>query len=75
MPNETHPAPQIEAAVDAAAALLGLPLEPAHRPGVLTYFALAAQMAKVVLAVPLSPHDETGALFRPVEPGDLDGQR
>lgn len=58
----------LDAAVDASAALIGLPLDPAHRPGVLRYYALAAQMAQVVLAVPLSPHDESGEVFRPVEP-------
>lgn len=59
---------QIEIAVDAMAALLELPLAPAHRPGVLKYFALAADMAAVVMAVPLTPADESGAVFRPVEP-------
>lgn len=59
---------QIEAAVDATAALLDLPLAPAHRPGVLHYFALAADMADVVMAVPLQTADESGAVFRPVEP-------
>ncbi|MFS2053538.1 AtzG-like protein, partial [Variovorax sp. CT11-76] len=33
---------QIERHVDAAAAALGLPLSPAHREGVLRYFALAS---------------------------------
>ncbi len=59
---------QLEAAVDAAAALLGLPLAPEHRPGVLRFYALAADMAQVVLAVPLTHEDESGAVFRPVEP-------
>ena len=36
---------QIESYVDAAAAALALPLSPAHRPGVLRYFALAAEGA------------------------------
>ena len=36
---------RIEAYVDAAAAALDLPLAPAHRPGVLAYFALAAGLA------------------------------
>lgn len=53
--------------VDAAAALLGLPLG-SHRDGVLRYFALAAAMYAVVDAVPLGPHDESGEAFRPVEP-------
>ena len=66
---------QIEAAVDAAAALLQLPLSAAHRPGVLRYFVLAAGMAQVVNAVPLGRDDESGAVFRPVEPGAADGPR
>jgi Protein of unknown function (DUF4089) len=68
-------AKQIEAAVDAAAALLHLPLSAAHRPGVLRYFALAAEMAQVVNAVPLGRDDESGAVFRPVEPTPPDGPR
>jgi hypothetical protein len=63
------PSPRvIEAAVDAAAALFDLPLAPAHRPGVLRFYALAAEMAQVVLAIPLGRDDESGAVFRPVEP-------
>ena len=57
-----------EAYVDAAAALLGLPLAPAHRPGVLQFFALAAAMAEVLEAVPLAPHDDSPLRFEPVSP-------
>ena len=64
-------APQIEAAVDAAAAVLDLPLSPAHRPGVLRFYALAAEMAQVVMAVPLGRDDESGAVFQPVDAGAL----
>ncbi len=59
----------IERHVDAAAALLGLPLAPEHRPGVLRYFALAAEMADAVNALPLTVHDESGSHFVPVSPG------
>lgn len=65
----------IDDAVTAAAALLELPLAAEHRPGVLRFFALAAEMAQVVSAVPLQPADESGAVFRPVEPGPRHGQR
>ena len=58
-----------EAYVDAAAALLGLPLAPEHRGGVLGFFALAAAMAEVVEAVPLTPHDDSPMRFEPVSPG------
>ena len=61
---------QIEAHVDAVAATLGLPLDPAHRPGVLRYFALAAQMAALLDAQPLGIADEPAAAFVPVAPGD-----
>ena len=59
---------QIEAYVDAAAAALQLPLSPAHRPGVLRYFALAAEFAALVEAVPLPVHAESAVHFSPVEP-------
>ena len=65
----------IAAAVDAAAALLDLPLAAAHRPGVLRFYALAAEMAQLVLAVPLGRDDESGAVFQPVEPKAVDGDR
>ncbi|HWH85022.1 MAG TPA: AtzG-like protein [Burkholderiaceae bacterium] len=59
---------QIEAYVDAAAAALALPLNPAHRPGVLSYFALAAEMAALVGAHPLAPGDEPAEAFVPIAP-------
>ena len=62
--NTTH----IEAHVDAIAALLALPLAPAHRPGVLRYFGLAAEMAALVNGLPLSVHDEPAEAFVPVAP-------
>ncbi len=59
---------QIEALVTANAAALDLTLAPAHRPGVLTYFALAAAMAELVTGFDLGPHDESGSVFLPVAP-------
>ena len=61
---------QIEAYVDAAAAALQLPLSPAHRPGVLHYFALAASMAERVAAQPLGTTDEPAETFVPVSPAN-----
>ena len=58
----------VKAAVDAAAAVLGLKIAAEYRPGVETYFALAAQMAELVEGLPLTAADESGAVFRPVEP-------
>jgi hypothetical protein len=59
---------QTEAYVDAAAAMLDLPLDPEHRPGVLRFFALAAEFAAVVEAVPLDAHAESAVVFAPVSP-------
>ena len=59
----------IAAAVDANAALIGLPLHPDHRPGVLRYFALAAAMADAVNAVGLGPEVESAEVFVPVSLG------
>ena len=59
---------EIEACVDATAAALKLPLSPAHRPGVLHYFALAASMAELVNAHPLELTDEPAPVFVPVAP-------
>ena len=57
----------VDGYVDAAAALLGLSIEP-YRDEVLRYFALAASMNAIVEAVPLAVHDEAGEVFVPVEP-------
>jgi hypothetical protein len=54
--------------VDAAAAALGLPLSPEHRPGVLRYFALAAEMAALLDGLPLAVHDEPAEAFVPIAP-------
>ncbi|MGJ7579307.1 AtzG-like protein [Variovorax sp. RHLX14] len=59
---------QTEACVDAAALALDLPLHPDHRPGVLRFFALAAEFAAVIDAVPLEAHAESAVVFRPVVP-------
>jgi hypothetical protein len=59
---------QIEAYVDAAAAALQLPLAPEHRLGVLHYFALAAGMAELVSAHPLTNTDDPAEAFVPVSP-------
>lgn len=57
---------QIEACVDATAAALALPIAPEHRPGVLRYFALAAEFAAQLDEVALTPHDEPALNFVPV---------
>ena len=62
---------QIEAYVDAASAALNLPLAAEHRPGVLHYFALAAGMADLIAAHPLSITDEPAEAFVPVSPATV----
>ena len=56
--------------VDAAAALLDLPIGP-YRDGVLRYFALAASMYTLIDAFPLATHDESIEVFVPLA---TDGQ-
>jgi hypothetical protein len=46
-----------------AAALLDLPLDPAHLPGVASNLRLAAQMAALVASRTLSPEDEPAPVF------------
>ena len=59
---------QIEAFVDASAAALALNLQPAHRPGVLRFVAIAAEMAAVLDTVPLDVAVEPAVTFVPVAP-------
>ena len=59
---------QIERLVNANAAALDLRIAIEHRPGVLRYVTLAAEMAALVQALPLGPDDESGAVFTPVSP-------
>jgi hypothetical protein len=59
---------QIETYVDAASVALSLPLSPDHRPGVLRFFALAAEFAAVIEAVPLDVHAEPAVSFVSVGP-------
>ncbi len=61
-------------AVDAAAAMIGLPIAPEHRAGVIRFYALARSMAQVVLAVPLGRDDESGAVWLPVDAEATDGR-
>jgi len=56
------------ATIDAAAAALGLKIAAEYRPGVELYFGLAAKMAELLQGLPLTAADESGNVFRPVEP-------
>ena len=51
--------------IDGAAAVLGLAIDPAHRPGVAANLALLSRHAAVALAVALPPEAEPAPLFRP----------
>ncbi len=55
----------IEAYVDQAAALIGLPLDPQHRPGVVLNVERIAQLAALVMAFPLPDEAEPAPVFAP----------
>jgi hypothetical protein len=57
---------ELDAAIDAQCALLGLRIAPEHRAGVRQYLQLAAGMAARVMELPLGPSDESGSVFVPV---------
>ncbi|HTZ37332.1 MAG TPA: DUF4089 domain-containing protein [Stellaceae bacterium] len=59
------PAFDAEAYVDAAARLVGLPLDPAHRPGVVLNLERIAQMAALVTAFALPAETEPAPVFIP----------
>jgi len=61
-----------EAYLDAQSALLGLPVTPGQRPGVLRYLQLAAGLAPRVMDFELTPADESGSVFVPVSPTHAD---
>jgi hypothetical protein len=65
---------ETEAYVDAVAAALALPIGAEHREGVLRYFELAAQLAGLVMAVPLGAADDPAPVFTPIAPEDLPGR-
>lgn len=56
---------QAEALMNAAAAALALPVDPAHRPGVIANLRLAARMAALVEGKALTVHQEPAPVFRP----------
>ncbi len=52
-----------EAHAREAARLIGLPLDPRHLPGIVMNLRLAARMAALVEAMPLTPADEPAPVF------------
>lgn len=57
--------PDLDAYIDQAAALIDLPIDPAYREMVLTYFSLSARMAEILYAQPLPPSDEPAPVYVP----------
>jgi hypothetical protein len=51
--------------VDAAARLIGLPLDPAHRPGVALNLERIAQMAALVMEFDLPEETEPAPVYSP----------
>jgi hypothetical protein len=54
-----------EAYVDATARLIGLPIDPAHRPGVVLNLQRIAQMAALVMEFPLPEETESAPVYEP----------
>jgi hypothetical protein len=59
---------QLERIVQANAMALDLHIAIEYRAGVAAYVRLAAEMAELVMGLPLGPDDESGAVFTPVAP-------
>ena len=55
----------LEAYVDTAARLVGLPLDPAHRPGVVLNLERIAAMAALVMEFPLPEETEPAPVYEP----------
>ena len=64
MPDSTFDAAKH---VDHMAAVLGLAIDPEHRPGVVANMARTAEIAELVTGFPLSDDAELAATFRPGE--------
>lgn len=62
--SDRQPPPfDAEAYARAAASLIGLPLEERHMAGIALNLRLAARMAAMVEAMPLTPADEAAPVF------------
>jgi hypothetical protein len=56
---------ELERYMDAAAALVGVPLPPACRSGVLDHLARMREIAADFVDLPLRPEDESASVFLP----------
>jgi hypothetical protein len=54
-----------ETLLDAMGPLLGIPVDPAFRPGVVANLTLIATMAALVDGMPLDEREEPAAVYRP----------
>ncbi len=54
-----------EAVIEAMMPLLGLPLDPAYRPGIVLNLEFTARFAAIVLAGPSDDDDEPAPVFIP----------
>jgi hypothetical protein len=62
---ESAPPVNLEPLVDQLAQLIGLPLAPEHRPGVLANFDRTATIAQMVMEFPLGDEVEVAPIFQP----------
>ena len=57
--------PDLATLVDLTAQLLGLDLNPDHRPGVIASFEQTATIAKLVMEFPIPDQIEVATIFQP----------
>ena len=55
----------LEETVEQVAALLDLPIAPAHKPGTIENFARLAEIAQLVMEFPLPAEVEAAPIFHP----------
>ena len=60
---------ELDAYVDEAAKLCGLPVAPAHRPGVVQYLGVVSQAAALVMEFAVPEETEPAPVFHPT-PGE-----
>ena len=51
--------------IDAMAPLLGIPVDPSFRPGIVANLELIAMLAALLDAAPIDEREEPAAVFRP----------
>ena len=61
----SDPTPDLATLVDLTAQLIGLELDPEHRPGVIANLERTAAIAKLVMEFPLPDQVESATTFQP----------